>query len=107
RTLAARRHHPPQNCTSQVKGSGGRINAIYPGFAYDPTRDKCVGWAGGDTVYTFDPDTKTCTTQVFGGGPGPQNSNGTMGRFRYFAALNVFALVNHFDQNAFTLKLPP
>src|SRR5262249_4019705 len=62
--------------TSQVTGCDGLMgasaNGDYPGLAYDPTRDKMVGWVnGGDTnrVFLFDPDTKTCQTQTFGDGP--------------------------------------
>ena len=46
-----------------------------------------------------------CTTVTYGGSPGAQNGNGTMGRFRYFPSLKVFAVVNAWDQNAFTLRL--
>ena len=53
----------------------------YPGFAYDPDRDKMVGWAGGNTAYIFDVDQKRCAAVTHAGGPGDQNSNGTMGRF--------------------------
>jgi hypothetical protein len=88
-----------------VTGCDGLISEVYPGFVYDPVQDKMVGWAGGDDVYLFDPDAKACTTVRYGGGPGSQNMNGTMGRFRYFPSLKVFAVVNHWDQNAFTLRL--
>jgi hypothetical protein len=64
-----------------------------------------VGWAGGDTVYVFDPDAKACTTHEYGGGPGPQNENGTFGRFRYFPALGRFAVVNDYRKNAYALRL--
>lgn len=94
-----------QDWTDQVTGCDGLLSAIYPGFAYDPIQDKMVGWGGGDTVYLFDPDAKACTTVEYAGSPGDQNDNGTMGRFRYFESLNVFAVVNAHDQNAFTLRL--
>jgi hypothetical protein len=96
-----------QNWTSQVTGCDGLVQAIYPGLAYDAAQDRMVGWAGGDTVYILDLDTKSCQTKTFGGGPGPQNTNGTMGRFRYFPSLNVFAVVNDWMKNAFTLRLSP
>jgi hypothetical protein len=72
-----------------------------------PTVARMVGWAGGDTVYIFDLDTKSCQTKTFGGGPGAQNANGTMGRFRYLPSLNVFAAVNDWMKNALTLRLSP
>jgi hypothetical protein len=99
--------HQKQDWTSQVSGCDGLINAIYPGLAYDPVQDKMVGWAGGDTLYLFDPDTKSCTTVEWTGGPGPQNPNGTMGRFRYLESLNVFVVVNDWQQDGYTLRLTP
>jgi hypothetical protein len=103
--IAPGSNYAQQDWTSQVTGCGGLISEVYPGFAYDPVQDKMVGWAGGDDVYVFDAATKTCTTVTYGGGPGAQNMNGTMGRFRYFPSLEVFAVVNDWDQNAFTLRL--
>jgi hypothetical protein len=66
-----------------------------------------IGWAGGDTIYVLDLDTKACTAVTHGGGPGAQNANGTMGRFRYFPSLNVFAVICDWKRNAFTLRLSP
>jgi hypothetical protein len=105
--IAAGSTYAEQNWTSQVTGCSALVQAIYPGLAYDPVQDRMVGWAGGDTVYILDLDTKSCQTKAFGGGPGAQNANGTMGRFRYFPSLNVFAVVNDWMKNAFTLRLSP
>jgi len=80
-------------------------SASYPGLAYDPTNKEVVGWAGGDTVYLYNPETDSCTSQTYRGGPGTQQTNGTFGRFRYFPALRVFALVNGWQQDAFVLRL--
>ncbi len=44
-------------------------------------------------------------TQTFSGGPGSAQPNGTNGRFAYFPALNLFAVVNDWQQNAYTLRL--
>jgi hypothetical protein len=96
-----------QDWTAQVTGCDPLIHAIYPGLAYDPVQDRMIGWAGGDTVYLFNADTKSCTTATYAGGPGAQNSNGTMGRFRYFEALRVFAVLSDWKQNGFTLRLTP
>jgi len=76
-----------------------------PGLDYDPVQDKIVGWVTGDTVYIFDPDTRSCTTRTFAGGPGTPNGSGTYGRFRYYPSLGVFGLVNKSGQNAYTLRL--
>jgi hypothetical protein len=96
-----------QDWTSQVSGCDALIGATSPGLAYDPVQDRMVGWAGGDTIYLFNPDAKTCTTVSYGGGPGAQNSNGTFGRFRNFPLLKVFAVVNDWQANAYTLRLTP
>ena len=96
-----------QNWKTQAVGCTGLINAVVPGLAYDPVQDRIVGWAGGDTIYLFDPDTKTCGTVVHPGGPGVATSNGTYGRFRYFPSLGVLALVNKVDQDAMVLRLTP
>jgi hypothetical protein len=96
-----------QNWTSQVTTCGPIPTAPYPGLAYDPVQNLIVGWAGGNTVYLFNPDTKSCTTATYPNGPGAQQGNGTNKRFRYFPSLGVFALVNDAGQNAFTLRLTP
>jgi hypothetical protein len=105
--LGAGKNHDKQDWTSSVTGCGSMISEVYPGFAYDPDQDRMVGWAGGDTAYVFDVDAKRCEARTFAGGPGKQNENGTMGRFRYFPALKVFAVVNFIDENAYTLRLSP
>ena len=76
-------------------------------MAYDPVQDRIVGWAGGDTVYLFNPDTKTCTARTYPGGPGAATELGVYGRFRYFPGLGVFALVNRANQNTYILRLTP
>jgi hypothetical protein len=96
-----------QDWTSMVSGCDALIRASSPGLAYDPVQDRLVGWAGGDTIYLFNLDAKACTTVSYGGGPGAQNSNGTFGRFRSFPALKVFAVVNDWQANAYTLRLTP
>ena len=96
-----------QDWNARVKGCEALRSASYPGLAYDPVQKLIVGWAGGDTVYLFNPDTKTCTPVTYPNGPGAQQQNGTHGRFRYFANLDVFALVNDVRQDAFLFRLRP
>ena len=96
-----------QNWTSQTTGCSTLQNANFPGLAYDPVQKVVVGWAGGDTVYLFNPDTKTCTPVTYPNGPGAPQTNGTHGRFRYFPSLGVFAVVNDVDENAYTLRIDP
>ncbi len=89
------------------RGCAGLLSAAGPGFDYDPVQKRMVGWAGGDVVYVYDPDTDTCTAQTYSGGPGAPQANGTYGRFRYFPSLGIFALVNDLRENAFVLRLTP
>jgi hypothetical protein len=89
---------------NQTSGCSAIINADYPGLAYDSSRGLMVGWAGGNTVYELNPDTKSCNAVSWPNGPS-EAQVGTFGRFRYFPALNVFAVVNDWQQNAYTLRL--
>jgi hypothetical protein len=80
----------------------------YAGLAYDPTRDRIVGWPGtGDTVYLFNPDTKTCEARTFPNGPRTTLTTGTFGRFRYFPLLDAFGAVFEAGQDASFLSLDP
>jgi hypothetical protein len=92
---------------------GPLLKSIYPGLAYDSKLDRMVGWPNfGDTVYLFDADTKSCTTQTYAGAPpdslhqgSPKTTNGTFGRFRYFPDKDVFVLVNDATSDAYLLQL--
>lgn len=95
--------HTLQNWT--LSGCDGLVSVIYPGLTYESVLDRIVGWAGGDSVYLLNPDTKSCTIQTFTGGPGSATQTGTNGRFRYFPSLGVIAVVNSVDENVFTLVL--
>lgn len=101
------RHNVLLNWDNGTPGCDAIRNVNYPGLAYDPTQKRIVGWAGGNTVYLFDPGSKECTPVEFAGGPGNPQRNGTFGRFRYFPKLGVFALVNDWQENAFALRLSP
>jgi hypothetical protein len=102
-----------QNWTSQVTGCDGLAAATNPGLAYDSGRDRIVGWPNfGNTVYIFNPDTKSCTTETHPGGPpnstdynGKIYSTGTYGRFQYFPALDAFVVVNFWTNDAYLLRL--
>ena len=106
--------------TSQVIGcmpSAGPVEStaswspwFLPGMAYDPVIDRIVIWPNsGSTVYLFDPDNNTCTTQTLPGTPPPiynvANGNGSIGRFAYFPDQDVFVLVADVNQDAYLLKL--
>jgi hypothetical protein len=96
-----------QDWSSQVSGCSLLAGVDYPGLVYDPVLDKIVGWPGtGNTVYVFNPDTKTCVAQAFPNGPqNLTNNNGTFGRFQYFAALGAYAVVSDAGLDAFMLRL--
>jgi hypothetical protein len=97
-----------QNWSSQVTGCNVLASTNYPGLVYDPVLDRIVGWPNsGNTVYIFDEDTKTCTTQTFANGPtnSASSTQGTFGRFQYFPGLNTYALVTSTSLDAFTLNL--
>jgi hypothetical protein len=86
-------------------GCAELISVAGPGFDFDSAQNLMVGWAGNNAVYVYDPATDACTKQTFPGGPGPQQPNGTFGRFRYLPGMGIFVLVNDWKQNAFALRL--
>jgi hypothetical protein len=92
---------------SQTTGCDVLRNTPYPGLAYDTVQRAIVGWVGGSSVIVYDPATKSCTTQTFAGGPGAAQPDGTFGRWQYFPSLGVFALVNDWQQDAWTLRMTP
>lgn len=106
-SIGPRSDHQVQDWNAKVKGCEGLRNSAYPGLAYDPVQELIVGWSGGDSVYLFNPDTKTCTPLTYPNGPGKPQPNGTHGRFRYFEKLDLFALVNDTGEDAYVLRLRP
>jgi hypothetical protein len=96
-----------QDWSRKVTGCDPLRYAHSPGLAYDKELREVVGWSGGDTVYLFQAETRTCSTETYPGGPGAAQPNGTFGRFQYFSKLGVFALVNDWKQNAYILRLAP
>lgn len=94
-----------KDLSKRQHGCEALSHAAYPGLAYDEKEKAVVGWAGGDSVYIFNAETSTCRAMTFPGGPGPAQQNGTEGRFRYFPALDLFALVNDWKKDAYALRL--
>ncbi|MGB7680210.1 MAG: Ig-like domain-containing protein [Candidatus Acidiferrales bacterium] len=95
-------------------GCSGLMSSEAPGLAYDPVLDRIVGWPNfGGTVYIYDEDTDSCTTQSYSTSAPPDSAqtgsasttNGTYGRFQYFPALGVYALINDYNIDAHTLRL--
>jgi hypothetical protein len=96
----------PNYTLTNIAATGcGFVSSVYPGVAFDSSQNLVVGWAGGNTVYLYNPTTDSCTSVTYPNGPGAQQANGTYKRFSYFPALNVFALVNSGLQNAYALRL--
>ncbi len=108
------------NHTQKTDGCYPLITAYAPGLAYDPVNKNLVGWFGGNSVVVYNPDTDSCTTLTYSGGPpspprpdpfggtypaGSQQLNGTYGRFRYFPTLGMFVVINDNDLDAWLLKL--
>ena len=86
-------------------GCAAIISTAGPGFVYDPVQKLMVGWAGGNTAYIYNPDTDSCTTATYTGGPTVIQANGTYGRFNYSPALGVFVVANSIGTNAYSLRL--
>ena len=81
------------------------VHTASPGLAYDPDSDRMVAWAGGDTVYRLNMDTRMWTAHSFSGGPDTAPENGMFGRWGYLAPYGVFVTVTSVDSNAYVLRL--
>jgi hypothetical protein len=92
--------------SAPTTGCAGFLGSETVGMEYDPVQDRIVGWDGGNTIYILNPDTLSCTTVSYMGGPSAM-PNGTYGRFRYSPSLNVFAVCNSVDENCYALRLTP
>jgi len=84
---------------NNVQGSSGAA------IVYDPVNRDFVLWNGGNTVYQYNPDTDSCTSQTYTGGPPSQAVNGTLGKMRYFPAVGVFVMIIDWNTNVYTLRL--
>ncbi len=72
-------------------------NAMAPGIAYEPALDKVVYWAGGQTVYFIDLNTRVITSRSIGGdNPGSPTAFGTYKRFGRIAQ-GQYLLMNNID----------
>jgi hypothetical protein len=101
----------PASCSSL---SGGDLAGDSDGIQWDPVLQKIVAWPNfGPSVYIYDPVANSCTTQTFTAGApadssmtgSPSTTNGTFGRFGYFPAFGVYALVNEWNLDVHTLRL--
>jgi len=94
-------------CSAWLGTTSGGSAPGGPGVAWDSVQSKIVMWNGGNSVGVYDPVANSCSTVTYPGGPGAAQTHGTYGRFSYFPALGVFALVNDVAQNAWTLRIDP
>ena len=94
-------------CTPSAPLAAAFIDAsVIPEWRSTQAQSLVVGWAGGNTVYLYNPTTDSCSTVTYPNGPGAQQSNGTYKRFSYFPSLNVFAVgQRRTTQNAYALRL--
>lgn len=80
-----------------------------PGFVFDTSINKFVGWSSGSSVYTLDPVTWRWTrvSAAAGNSTTPTNadSRGTYGRFQYMPQWNAYIVVNNVDQNVYLYRL--
>lgn len=97
-----------QQKSLSTTGGAGIIGASYPGLEYDLAQDRLVAWNGGDVVYSLNLDTNAWGASSYAGGPGaanPWSGTGTLGRWRYVAAFNLYVLMNDVRQDVYVLRL--
>ncbi len=82
-------------------GSGDLLTDSPPGFDYDPTTDRFVGWRGG-AVYALDPESQQWTAYDVEGGP--SHDDGVYGRWRYVPEINAFIAVTATDTDVYFFK---
>ena len=64
-------------------------------------------WAGGRTLYTYDPARDAwATVEGLGDDPGEPSTNGTYGRLRLSAHRRVLVLANSTQRDVAIYKLP-
>ncbi|MEQ1502842.1 MAG: hypothetical protein ABMB14_11460 [Myxococcota bacterium] len=82
------------DATVPTTGDADAVRGNGPGSDYDPADDAIVSWSGG-APGILDLDTLVWRAGSADGAPSDAVGNGTYGRWRYVAYLNVFVLVNH------------
>lgn len=105
--------NPPSQTELTTTGDTEIINAIAPGFVYDPVSDKFVAWDGYDStgaIYTLDMDTLTWKKILPASNIKPfvdsaGEFNGIFGRFQYIPSKNLFLAVSYTDKNVYAFKL--
>lgn len=97
-----------------TRGPQDVVNGRGPGFVYDPTIKKFVGWAGGAAVFTLDPTTWTWTeirpapgnTVVPPHTTDAPNKFLVMSKFLYIPGKNFYVLVQRVNTEVYVYRLP-
>jgi|SRR5579864_7989322 len=109
--ISAKSNYAMQDWSKKVTGCDAFMGVTYPGLAYDSEQDRVVAWTNTkghtNSVYVFDPDAKTCTERTFPGGPEFDELTRGDYRFQYSPSLNLFTVINGWQQNAYLLRLTP
>jgi hypothetical protein len=109
--LSAKSNYAMQDWSKKVTGCEAFTGVTYPGLAYDSEQDRIVAWTNTkgrtNSVSVFDPDSKSCTERTFAGGPEFDELTRGDYRFQYSSALNLFTVINGWQQNAYVLRLTP
>ncbi len=109
--ISAKSNYAMQDWSKKVTGCEAFMGVTYPGLAYDSVQDRIIAWTNTkghtNSVHVFDPDTKVCTERTFPGGPEFDELTRGDYRFQYSPALNVFTVINGWQQDAFLLRLTP
>ncbi len=96
-----------------TRGPQDVVNGRGPGFVYDPSIKKFVGWAGGASVFTLDPATWTWTeikpapgnTVVPPHTTDAPNKFLVMSKFLYIPAKNFYVLVQRVNTEVYVYRL--
>jgi hypothetical protein len=110
---------------ANVSGPTNAAVGPAPGFVYDPSGDRFLGWNGGAKVYALaipanaqtgiwtwseialDPGNTVMPTRVAHVSPGAGDyDTGTYGRFRYVPSAHGLIVVNATNENVYFFKLP-
>jgi hypothetical protein len=85
------------------------VNAYAPGVQWDPVAQRIVGWASGDSVFTYQPSDSTWTGVAVAGSnaahPTAPQGSGTYGRWRYMPSKNAYILSNASTDSVYYYKL--
>ncbi|MEM6955884.1 MAG: hypothetical protein AAF645_09345 [Myxococcota bacterium] len=97
---------PPVRTVLDTDGAPAFLANQKPGWDYDPTSDRLVGWAG-DEVYALNPETMEWEVFDAPGAPSLGDNDAVYGRWRYAPSVNAFVLMVRSTDNVFFYKFSP